>query len=118
MLVSKTPVNRADDGELLGFVVEDASGWQAQTIFGYSFARAEDRASVEQVVRDQGLTILGGLWQYFDEDDKTWHPCVIKEAAPNQVIIIRTNEMGYQDPDSYKYVVIKNPDETRLIQAQ
>lgn len=115
--MSKTPVNRADDGELLGYVAEDKTGWQAQTVFGYTFVRAESRESVEQVVRDQGLGILGGLWHYLDEDDKQWHPCVIKEAAPSQVVVIRTNEMGYQDPDSYKHVVIKNPDETRLVVA-
>lgn len=113
----KIPINRADDGELLGFVVKDRTGWQAQTIFGYAFARTHDQSSMEQVVREQGLSILTGVWQYLDEDDKQWHPCVLKEVNPSQVTVIRTNVMGYQDPESYKFVIIKDPDETKLIKT-
>lgn len=113
----RIPINRQDDGELLGFVVQDATGWQAQTVFGHVFARASDRESVEQTVRSQGLLVLQGVWQYLDPDDKQWHPCVLSQVAPLQVTVIRTNEMGYRDPDTVKHVVIRHPDETNLIKA-
>lgn len=116
-MTMRIPINRHDDGELLGFAVSDATGWQAQTVFGYVFARADDQESVEQAVRSQGQQILQGVWQYLDADDKQWHPCVLAQIAPLQVTVIRTNEMGYQDPETVKHVVIRHPDDTRLVKS-
>ena len=115
--MAKTPVIREDDGELLGFIEQSSAGWTAQTIFGYVFARSEDKEAIEETVRSQGLSILQGLWHYFDKKDRAWHPCVLKEVFENRVIVIRTNEMGYQDPDTYKRVIITNPSETNLVKA-
>ncbi len=112
--MSKIPINREDDGELLGYVTQETSGWSAQTMFGYVFARADSQAAVEEAVRSQGLQILQGVWQYYDKDDSAWYPCILKEAYPGRVTVIRTNAMGYQDPDDYKQVTITNPDETKL----
>lgn len=113
----KIPINREDDGELLGFIVQDSAGWEAQTIFGYPIAHTDDKESADQVVRSQGLHSLTGLWQYYDKDDKAWHPCIIKEAFAHKVIVIRTNVMGYQDPDDYKIVTIEKPSETNFIKS-
>lgn len=113
----KIPIHREDDGELLGFIMQDAAGWDAQTIFGYSMARAADKKSAEDTVRAKGLGFLTGLWQYFDKDDQDWHPCILKEAYEHQVTVIRTNFMGYQDPDDFKIVTIDSPDETKLIKT-
>jgi hypothetical protein len=115
--MARIPVIREDDGELLGFVADDATGWTAQTIFGYVFARSKDRALVENAVREQGLSMLMGVWQYYDTDDKTWYPCLLKEVFEKRVIVIRANEMGYEDPDTYKRVVILNPNETNLVKS-
>ena len=117
MKTERIPINRLDDGELLGFVVQGAGGWQAQTVFGYTFARSADRNQVEQVVHEQGLTVLKGTWQYLDPDDGQWHPCILKDISPQQVTVIRTNAMGYQDPETTKLVTIKHPDETTLVVA-
>lgn len=117
MTSDKTPIIREDDGELLGFVVQDSAGWQAQTFFGYLIARASQQQEAEAIVREQGLSILMGVWNYFDTDDQEWHPCIIKEASERKVTVIRTNFMGYQDPDDYKLVTIINPDETKLVRA-
>lgn len=115
--MTKIPIIRQDDGELLGYVEKQTSGWSAQTIFGYVFARSDNQESVEEVVRSQGLTILQGLWQYYDKQDKAWFPCVLKEVFPNRVIVMRTNVMGYQTPDDYKLVAIANPQETDLVKS-
>jgi hypothetical protein len=113
----KIPINREDDGELLGFVVQDGASWQAQTLFGYTLARTVTQKEAEMVVREQGLSSLMGTWQYFDEDDEQWYPCILKEANEHKVTVIRTNYMGYQDPDDYKLVTIASPDETKLAKA-
>lgn len=107
-----------DDGELLGYVSEAASGWVAQTIFGYTIERTSDEASAERVVREYGLSYLMGVWQYYDKDDRDWFPCVLKEVQESQVSVIRTNVMGYQDPDDYKLVVLVCPTEQNLTKMQ
>lgn len=115
--MTKIPIIRQDDGELLGYVEKETSGWSAQTIFGYVFARDATQAAVEEVVRMQGLSILQGLWQYYDKDERKWFPCVLKEVFPTRVIVIRTNAMGYQDPDFYKLVSIQHPQDTDLVKS-
>lgn len=115
--MEKVPIIREDDDEVLGFVGQDGTSWTAQTVFGYVFARANNRAAVERIVRAEGLSILRGLWQYFDRDDRTWFPCILKEAYEGKVTVIRTNAMGYQDPDDFKIVTLTNPTETDLVKA-
>lgn len=115
--MQRIPIIREDDGELLGYVAEEKSGWLAQTLFGYAFARSDSRVAAENAVRTEGLSILQGVWQYYDKQDKQWHACILKEAYPNRVIVIRTNEMGYEDPDDYKRVTITEPTETNLVKA-
>ncbi len=115
--MTKTPITRDEDGELLGFVAEDAGSWTAQTLFGYVFERAATRADAEKAVRRDGLSVLQGVWSYYDRDDKQWFPCVLKEAYENKVTVIRTGAMGYQDPDDYKLVTISMPTETDLVKA-
>jgi hypothetical protein len=113
----KTPIHREDDGELLGFVVQDSSSWQAQTIFGYLIERTTNKVAAEAVVRERGLAFLMGVWHYLDKDDDDWHACVLKEAYEHQVTVLRTTAMGYQDPDDYKIVTINDPSETNLVKS-
>ncbi len=113
--MSKTPIYRPEDNELLGYVAHDQTGWQAQTFFGYIIARTETQQDAEAIVRDRGLSFLTGVWQYFDRDDKEWHTCVIKEANQARVVVIRTNAMGYQDPDNYKLVALVGPTDEVLM---
>lgn len=115
--MTRIPIRRKDDEELLGYIEQDGASWTSETMFGYVFARSETRRDAEETVRSQGLSILQGVWQYYDADDKAWFPCVLKEAFDGKVTVIRTNEMGYQDPDNYKLVTIKHPTETELVKA-
>lgn len=116
--MQKYPINREDDGELLGFVDQDSASWRALTIFGYPIARFSTRQEAEATLHERGLSFLSGMWQYFDTDDQDWHPCIIKEAYEHQVRVIRTNMFGYQDPDDYKSVIIKDPNETNFVKSQ
>ena len=110
----KTPLYTDEDHEFLGYVVQDSTGWQAQTIFGYTIARTHDRVSAENLLREVGANFLEGVWQYFDKDDQDWHTCVINGAQERQVTVLRTNAMGYQEPDDYKLVVLLQPSENTL----
>lgn len=110
--------HREDDGELLGFLVSDSSGWQAQTVFGYTISRASSRAGAEAILNEQGQEFLKGVWQYLDKDDRDWHPCIIKKAYEHQVILNRTNVMGYQDADTFKRVILDDPSETNFVKSQ
>lgn len=111
---TKIPYYRDDDNELLGFIVDDGSSWQALTIFGYQIARTEKRIEAEAILKEKGLTFLKGVWQYYDKDDHDWFPCVIKHAYEQKVIVNRTTTLGYQDPEDYKQVVIERPTENEL----
>lgn len=115
---TKTPVLRDENGELLGYIVRDTTSWQAQTIFGYTIARATTDTEARQVLLDQGAHFLHGLWSYYDKDDQSWQPCVIAQATDRHVTVIRTNELGYQDQASYKRTIISSPTDTVLIKAQ
>ena len=113
----KLPLHRISDKELLGYIVQDGTGWQAQTVFGYTIERTEDRASAERILREQGMSVLMGVWQYFDRDEQSWHACVLKEVQEHQVTVMRTNAMGYQDPDDYKKVTLERPTDSDLVRA-
>jgi hypothetical protein len=113
----KTAIHRFDDDEFLGYIDTVNGIWQAQTIFGYPIARVETKKDAEAVLREQGLGFLKGTWQYYDRDEHDWFPCIVKDASEQRVTIIRTNALGYQDPDVYKLVVLKSPDENMLIKS-
>lgn len=113
----KTPLYRDEDNEFLGLLVKETTGWSAQTIFGYTIARTETEKEAKEVIFERGLTYLEGVWQYYDKDDHDWFPCVIKEANEHRVTVIRTNVLGYQDPDDFKIVILKEPTDQNLVKS-
>lgn len=114
---SQIPVYSIDDDSFLGFVIHEGTTWRAVTIFGYLISRASTQKDAEEILQDQGPNYLKGLWHYYDKDDKDWFPCVIKKAFEQRVIVNRTNNLGYQDPEDYKQVVIEDPTENDLIKS-
>ena len=103
------PVVRPEDGELLGYVGGDGNKWFAATIFGYVFKEAASGDEAETLVRSRGLDVLTGVWQYYDEKDDDWKFCIIKEASPKSVTVIKTNYMGYQDSAVSDIVTLDHP---------
>lgn len=114
---NRTPLYREEDHYLLGFILYDGTGWQAQTIFGYVIARTTSETEAHRVLHEQGEAIMQGVWQYFDDDDKQWHPCVIKDAKEHRVTVLRTNEMGYLEPDMHKMYIVKEPSDNTLVKS-
>ena len=113
----KTPVIHEDTGEILGYVDKAQAGWRAMTAFGFTIARTESADEAESVVRTEGQKILQGTWRYYDETERDWFPCIIKEVYENRVVVVRTNELGFQDAEHYKRVVIKDPSEEKLLKS-
>lgn len=113
----KTPFYMDDTNEFLGFIVETPSSWAAQTIFGYTIALTTSLKDAQFVLYQEGTEYLKGIWQYYDKDDQDWFPCVIKKAYEQQVIVNRTNNLGFQDKDDYKQVIIDDPSENTLIKS-
>jgi hypothetical protein len=114
---SKLPIYSEDDDSFLGFVIDEKTSWRVVTIFDYLISRAATQKEAEATLQDLGPNYLKGMWHYYDKDDKEWFPCVIKKAFEQRVIVNRTNNLGYQDPDDYKQVVIENPTENDLIKS-
>ena len=114
---SKTPFYDEDSSEFLGFIVSDGDSWQVQTIFGYLITRTGTQKEAERTLYQVGSTYLKGIWQYYDKEDKDWFPCVIKKAFEHQVVVNRTNTLGYQDEDNFKQVIIEEPTDSDLVKS-
>lgn len=113
----KKAIYDEDHEKTLGYLVKGSTSWEAQTIFGYIIERSETEEAATKVLQKQGANYLKGTWQYYDKEERDWFPCIIKHATETQVTVIRTNPMGYQEPEIYKLVLLKNPDENSLIKS-
>jgi hypothetical protein len=113
----KTPFYDEDTGEFLGFIVNDGTGFELQTIFGYLIARADSLKEAQRTLYSVGSEYLKGIWQYYDKDDKEWFPCVIKKAYEHQVIVNRTNSLGFQDEGNTKQVILDDPGDSELVKS-
>ena len=114
---NKTPFYDEDTNEFLGFIVDDGTSFQLQTIFGYLIARVNTRKDAQRMLYQVGTTYLKGVWQYYDKDDKDWFYCVIKKAYEHEVIVNRTNALGFQDEDNSKQVIIEDPTDSDLVKT-
>src|SRR6476620_1348843 len=95
----------ADSGEIMGYVTKEPSGWASATIFGHVFSRSLTRSEAEQSVRDNIKSLLQGLWRYFDADDSEWYSCRLAEIYENRVVVHRTDELGFENSNSFKRVI-------------
>jgi hypothetical protein len=109
------PIYRNDDNELMGYVAQIGSMWNALTIFGYSFSVVEDQTAAKHKVLSEGLSIMSRIWQYYDQDEKAWFSCRIAEARSDHVTVIRTNVLGYEDSTTSKFYTIEHPDVSNFV---
>ena len=114
MQISKSEQIYNEDDELLGVISQESSGWAARTIFGYVIARTTSKMDAETVLKEQGTSCLKSIWQYYDKDQQDWFTCRLKEIYENRVVIVRTNELGFEDGAHYKRVILKHPTEANL----
>lgn len=112
--VEKVPVYRPEDNELMGFIRLINSKWHVYTIFGYDFGKelSQDKAAAK--VKEQGLKILDGIWEYYDVEEHVWFFCKIVEVSLEAVIVTQVSEFGYPNPDMSKKITLRNPDNSIL----
>ena len=89
------PVHR-EDGELVGFVTEEANGWAARTIFGTEITHTGEREDAESYLISHGLSYLADRWEW--HDGETWIRVNLLEASPERVSIMITD---FGRPDRY-----------------
>ena len=82
-------IHREDDNELLGYVRQNEATWEALTIFGYAFATVSTAEQARALVLEQGLSILSGTWEYYDDESAEWLPCALVEVSADRARVAR-----------------------------
>ncbi|WP_109473663.1 hypothetical protein [Ornithinimicrobium cavernae] len=93
---SWVPVHR-EDGELIGFVCEDATGWRPLTVFGHPIADVGDREAAEDRLHAVGMSYLAESWELREGED--WVRVEVVEASPSRVMVQLVDFFGH--PDRY-----------------
>lgn len=81
---SWVPVHR-EDGELIGYVAEDAQGWHPLTVFGHPISGAADREAAEGRLHAVGMSYLAEKWEL--RDGEHWIGAQLVEASPDGVTV-------------------------------
>lgn len=79
-------IRRADDDELLGFVIASAGTFLATTVFGGLLGEHPDADNAEHQLRAIGLSSLAERWWIFS--DGRWQRCWLIEASPDRVVAV------------------------------
>ena len=95
-----TPVHRAEDGELVGWLSTerrgDADVVVARTLFGSALRELPDRPAAESFLRRCGLPLLAERWVYRPADGTAERPAWLVEARPGAVTV----RFGYDPHDT------------------
>ncbi len=101
-------VRREADGELEGFVEEDADGWAALTVFHAVLGRLATRADAVEVVHRRGLSSLGERWWWRSRHSETWQVVLPQETGPGWVRVA----LGFYSLPGVETAVIRGSDLT------
>ena len=106
-----SPVHRAEDGELVGWLSTerrgDADVVVARTLFGTALRALPDRPAAESFLRRCGLPLLAERWLYRPADGTAERSAWLVEARPGAVVV----RFGY---DPYDTATLTGPDLDRL----
>ena len=95
-----TPVHRAEDGELVGWLSTerrgDADVVVARAVFGPALRVLPDRPAAESFLRRCGLPLLAERWWYRPADGTAERPTWLVEALPGAVTV----RFGYDPRDT------------------
>jgi hypothetical protein len=92
---------RADDRELVGWIVPDGNGFTARDRLGRPVTECTDRAGAEEALDARGLAFLADLWQL--DADPRWGPGLLRarlvEVTPDRVVV-KQDDFGAIDAGS------------------
>lgn len=77
---------RADDNELIGFLVPDGEWFRPVTVFGYPIAASAAREAAEEELDQRGLRYLAERWTLQLEGQSPIQVEIV-EANPHQVVV-------------------------------
>ena len=103
---------RAEDNELLGFLVPDGEGFVPVTVFGYVLGDPEDRDGAAQVLESIGLSYLAERWS-LRLDGKTRIAVEIVEASPARVVV-KNVDFGHNGDIGDRFILAAPVDDDRL----
>jgi hypothetical protein len=96
----RTPVHRAEDGELVGWLSTERRGdgdvVVARALFGAALRVLPDRPAAEAFLRRCGLPLLAERWWYRPADGTAERPTWLVEARPGAVTV----RFGYDPHDT------------------
>ncbi len=94
-----TPVRRAEDDELVGYLVPEGDGTATPvTLFGYPLAGPGDPASSAELLHRRGLAVLAEPW-WLAEPEGEGYRVQILSATPDAVTVARA-DYGFVSHDS------------------
>ncbi|MCK0113572.1 hypothetical protein MWU75_15610 [Ornithinimicrobium sp. F0845] len=107
------PVRR-EDGELIGFLAEDSSGWQPRTVFGHPIGEVGEREAAEDRLHAIGMSYLAEKWEVRDGAD--WIGVQLVEASPTRVTVQLVDFFDHADRYGERQTLVApvGPDRLRL----
>lgn len=109
MTTEASPVHRASDGELMGFVAHGGDEWVATTVFGADLRSCANREQVARYLLEHGLAVMAQRWWLWSPASGRWRPATLVEAGVGWVHV----RLGL-DPKSQDVVMLRG-DDVRLL---
>lgn len=107
-----TPYRRAEDDELLGYLVQQPDGTVPLTLFGAPLGPAGSREQAEAVLRARGLASLADPWLLRQDDGEEVRVALVA-AYPDRVLVVAA-PYGFADPAAQPVVVPASEGAVRL----
>lgn len=95
-----------EDGELLGYAVPLAGGWQATTVFGAALGPVTSHGDAIEFLRTEGLASLVDPWWVRTIDHPDWREARLTEVQPDRLRLHWADPMIEQPPGGTWYDVL------------
>ena len=105
--------HRPSDGELVGYLCPEESGYRPRTVFGYPLSPVAERVEAVRTLETRGLASLAEGWTLLDEDGDDLRVQILT-ASPERVVVVEA-PYGYYEAGSPRFVLPVPTD--RLIPA-
>lgn len=107
-----TPYHRAEDDELLGYLVEAGDGTVPLTLFGVALGEPGSPEHAEEVLQTRGLSCLAEPWVLRNEGGEEIRVALVA-AYPDRVVVVPA-PYGYADPAEAPVIVPAEDGPVRL----
>jgi len=95
--------HRPSDGELVGYLCPEESGYRPRTVFGYPLSPVAERAEAAHTLETRGLASLAEGWTLLDEDGDDLRVQILT-VSPERVVVVEA-PYGYYEAGSPRFVL-------------